>query len=162
MIVGIDPGKSGGIAWLDSKGLMNAAPMPKTERDVWELILNVRPECICIEKVHSMPGQGVASSFKFGQSYGFLRGISTAVGAVLEEVTPQKWMKSLGCMTRGDKNVTKQRAQQLFPWLKITHAIADATLIAEYCWRNCFYGQYRAPSNPAPQDNNATRSILVV
>jgi hypothetical protein len=52
-----------------------------------------------------------------------------------EEVSPQKWQKAMGCMTKGDKNVSKAKAQQLFPQLKITHAIADALLIAEYARR---------------------------
>ena len=45
---------------------------------------------------------------------------------------PQVWQKALGCMTGGDKNVTKRRAQELFPGHKITHATADALLIAHY------------------------------
>ena len=52
-----------------------------------------------------------------------------------EEVTPQKWQKALGCRTGGDKNVSKARAQALFPLQNITHAIADALLLAEYCRR---------------------------
>jgi hypothetical protein len=56
----------------------------------------------------------------------------TAAGIPFERVTPQKWQKAMGCMTKGDKNVSKRRAQELFPQLKITHAIADALLIAEY------------------------------
>lgn len=41
----------------------------------------------------------------------------------------------MGCLTNGDKNITKQRAQQLFPSAKVTHKIADALLLAEYCRR---------------------------
>ena len=43
-----------------------------------------------------------------------------------------RWQKYLGCLTKGDKNVSKAKAQELFPDLKITHAIADSLLIAEY------------------------------
>jgi hypothetical protein len=35
-------------------------------------------------------------------------------------------------MTKGDKNVSKRKAQELFPQLKITHATADALLLAEF------------------------------
>jgi hypothetical protein len=49
-----------------------------------------------------------------------------------EEVSPVKWQKVMGCLSKGDKNVTKAAAQRLFPDIKITHAIADALLIAEY------------------------------
>ena len=39
----------------------------------------------------------------------------------------------MDCLTGGDKNVTKRKAQSLFPWVKVTHAIADSMLLAEYC-----------------------------
>lgn len=48
------------------------------------------------------------------------------------EVTPQKWQRAMGCLSGGDKNVTKARAQQLWPTLKLTHANSDAYLLAEY------------------------------
>ena len=89
----------------------------------------------CLEKVHSMPGQGVASSFKFGQGFGHLEMALTAAKIPFTYVTPQKWQKELGCLTNGNKNVSKSRAQQLFPHIKCTHAISDALLIAEYCRR---------------------------
>ena len=56
----------------------------------------------------------------------------TAAGIPFERVRPQQWQKSLGCLTKGDKNVTKRKAQELFPMMKVTHATADALLIAEY------------------------------
>jgi len=52
-----------------------------------------------------------------------------------ELITPQSWMKALGCMTGGDKKISKAKAQALFPQLKITNDMADALLIAEYCRR---------------------------
>ena len=88
-----------------------------------------------VEKVASSPQMGVTSAFTFGKGYGFLCGILTALGVPWEQVTPQKWQKAMGCLSGGDKNKTKARAQQLFPNLKITHAVADALLIAEYCKR---------------------------
>ena len=86
-----------------------------------------------LENVHSMPKQGVASSFKFGRNFGNLEGLLTGSKIPFDYVTPQKWQKELGCLSHGDKNVTKSKAQRLFPHLKITHAIADALLIMEYC-----------------------------
>jgi hypothetical protein len=79
---------------------------------------------------------GVTSAFTFGQSYGFLRGILAASKIPFIEVSPQKWQREMGCMTKGNKNVTKQAAQQRWPKLKITHANADSLLIAEYA--RCF------------------------
>lgn len=133
-IIGIDPGQSGGIAILYDAGGILVSKMPETERDIFDLLFerDQASPTVFLESVHSMPGQGVSSSFKFGRAYGFLRGIITALKYPLHDVTPQKWQKALSCLTGGDKNVSKQRAQQLFPQLKITHATADALLIAEY------------------------------
>lgn len=142
LILGIDPGASGGVAWWQHDVKMDCAKMPETERDVYELLESlVNAERVSyggavvkayIESVHSMPGQGVASSFKFGRNYGFLRGCLIALEIPFEEVTPMKWQTSMGCRTKGDKNVSKSRAQQLWPGIKITHAVADALLICEH------------------------------
>lgn len=132
--IGIDPGQSGGIAVIYVPTDFVAGKMGETERDT-AAMLTFPPFMQCfawIERVHSMPKQGVASSFKFGQSYGFLRGLLIGKNIPFEEVTPQKWQKEMNCLSKGDKNVTKARAQQLWPGIKITHAIADALLIAEY------------------------------
>lgn len=133
--IGIDPGVSGGIS-LVSDSLSYGVPMPKTEADIAQVIRELRDShsavfCL-IEKVHAMPKQGVSSTFTFGKNYGFLRGCLSTLKVPFEDVTPRKWQQSLGCLSGGDKNVTKQKAQQLFPELKITHAIADALLIGEY------------------------------
>lgn len=135
IVLGIDPGQSGGLAWIGLGGVLVGHKMPATERDVWQLLHERVTDFAVIERVHSMPKQGVASSFKFGQSYGFLRGCLIASGIPFEEVTPQAWQKELGCLSKGDKNVTKRRAQQLFPSLKVTHATADALLLAEFARR---------------------------
>ena len=116
--------------------------MPETLADLWDLLVEQvgedpvhRTLHACLERVHSMPGQGVASSFKFGQGFGNLEMALTAARIPFTYVTPQKWQKELGCLTKGNKNVSKSRAQQLFPHIKCTHAISDALLIAEYCRR---------------------------
>ena len=134
IFIGIDPGKSGGIAWVDPHKSVHAFKMPDTERDIWDSIdaLGHEGTTAFIERVSAMPKQGVSSTFKFGMNYGFLRACLIAAKIPFEEVTPGKWQRSLGCLSGGDKNVTKAKAQQIFPELKITHAIADALLIAEY------------------------------
>lgn len=139
--IGVDPGGSGAIACLSDEGVA-FTKNSETETDVcdWLVENGLRDgygTCALIERVHSMPKQGVASSFKFGQSYGFLRGLLIACKIPFEEVSPVKWQTAMGCRSGGDKNVTKARAQQLFPKVKITHANADALLIAEYCRRQC-------------------------
>jgi hypothetical protein len=56
----------------------------------------------------------------------------TAAGIPFERVRPQVWQKAMSCMTGGDKNVSKRKAQELFPAIKCTHATSDALLIAEF------------------------------
>ena len=131
-LIGIDPGKSGGIAIISNDECF-AIPMPETERDIYDYLKDNSKDAFCIiEQVHAMPGQGVTSMFTFGMGYGGLRMALVAAAIPFETVTPQKWQKALQCQTKGDKNVSKRRAQELYPKLKITHAIADAILIAHY------------------------------
>jgi crossover junction endodeoxyribonuclease RuvC len=133
VVIGIDPGKSGALALVGLEEAV-AYKLDNTERDIYEKLVEfaAQADFAFIEKVNAMPKQGVSSTFKFGQSYGFLRGILVASGIPFEYVTPAKWQRALSCLSGGDKNVTKGRAQELFPNLKITHAIADSLLIAEY------------------------------
>jgi len=139
--IGIDPGASGGIGIISTDGNFAIKFGDKTESDIWNELQPLAADYVAgvfavIEDVHSMPKQGVSSSFKFGKHYGFLRGLLVASGIAFEPVTPQRWQKAIGCMSRGDKNVTKQKAQQLFPHIKFTHATADAMLLAEYARRS--------------------------
>lgn len=137
LYMGSDPGKSGATAFLCEGELWwvkhSETPHDITREIVTALARSTPGEVFAIiESVHAMPGQGVSSTFKFGQSYGFLLGLLTALSIPYETVTPRKWQSYMGCLTRGDKNVSKSRAQELFPDVKVTHAIADAILIAEY------------------------------
>jgi hypothetical protein len=145
-IIGIDPGKSGGIAWIGDSGPV-VEKMPETLADLWEVIAmlvyhderhgtqmmayleEVQPGGLHRGKEGTM---GAKSSFVFGRGVGQLEMALTAAGIPFERVRPQQWQKSLGCLTKGDKNVSKRKAQELFPTLKVTHATADALLIAEY------------------------------
>lgn len=143
MFVGIDPGKSGAIAVIDAEGCFVAVvKLKETEQDIWTWMVKElgigygkSGHFAVLEKVGAMPRQGLSSTFKFGVSYGFCRGILTANRIRFEEVTPAKWQGALGCRTKGDKNITKAAAQRLFPTVKITHANADALLLAEYARR---------------------------
>ena len=136
MHIGIDPGKGGGIATL-AAGIAHATKMPETERDIWDFFREhaIIPCRAVIERVHAMPKQGVSSTFTFGQGYGFLRCCLIGNHIPFEAVAPGVWQRKMGCLSRGDKNVTKARAQELFPEERITHAVADALLLAEYCRR---------------------------
>lgn len=143
--VGIDPGQSGGLACLSLDGV-SLERMPLTDRDVWDWIafLGGRSDVTAvIEKVHSFPGQGVASTFKFGMGFGALRMALTAAMIPYEEVDPRRWQKALGIPPRKkdeDNKRFKLRlkafAQRLFPRVEgITLETCDALLIAEYCRR---------------------------
>lgn len=155
-IVGIDPGKTGALAYINLKtGHAVAIAMPHTERDIIDelnILMGTGEIVVYLEKVGTvfMKGKGPSpkSMFTFGQGYGFLRGAIMGCQVRLENVTPQTWQKALGCLSGGDKNVTKQRAQEIFPQLKITHTIADALLIAEFGRRHTLLELQYDDSNP--------------
>jgi Holliday junction resolvasome RuvABC endonuclease subunit len=140
--IGVDPGANGAIAWIDERGKSCVEKMPDTLQDLWELIRDItnfprsaidgRKYKAYIEQVSSSPQMGVVSAFSFGRGYGNLEMALTAAGIPFERVRPQVWQKAMGCMTKGDKNISKAKAQELFPDKKVIHATADALLIALY------------------------------
>jgi hypothetical protein len=132
--LGIDPGKSGAIAAISYDGLLDVIRFDATLHDIsnWLLMKQNAVHCM-IEKVNAMPRQGVASTFKFGRYFGLAEGLLVAHRIPYSFVLPSKWQQEMHCRSKGDKNVTKTRAQQLWPNEKIIHATADAMLIAEYC-----------------------------
>lgn len=142
--IGIDPGKSGGIAYVDDSGNFDAWKIPATERDTLDIIAGLACDGsvrAIIEKVASRPGQGVVSMFTFGQNYGMLRAFLVASFIPFEAVPPGTWQREFSLIDpkatkTQKKNKHKAHAQQLFPGIKITHANADALLIAEYCKRH--------------------------
>ena len=137
--IGVDPGKNGGIAIIDSDGAI-AFPFSE-ERLLIELDgIAQEYECICyLEHVHAMPKQGVSSTFNFGMNFGFIQGVLKAYEIPYELVTPQKWKKEFSCTS--DKNTSIEVCKRLFPnvSLKATErckkdhdGMAEALLIAEY------------------------------
>ena len=138
-VIGIDPGKHGGIAWM-TDGKPCVEKMPDTLQDLWDLIVSISLNAetggtgihAYLEQVSSSPGMGVVSAFTFGNGFGHLEMALTAASISFERIRPQVWQKAMGCMTKGDKNVSKRKAQELFPQIKVTHATADALLIAQY------------------------------
>ena len=87
-----------------------------------------------IEAVHSFPGQGVASTFKFGMNYGQWLGILAGSMIPYTQVTPQVWMKHYKSMPKDKtarKNHLKHLAQQRYPKHRVTLKTADAILLAE-------------------------------
>ena len=141
-VIGIDPGVHGGIVLLNGEDgeVISILPIPKTEDELKEHLHSIKvlqdifgPGPAYIEKVGYMRGDGGKGAFTFGKIYGELRMGVKMLGIEVRDVYPAVWQSHLSCLSGGDKNVTKRKAQELFPQVrKITHAVADALLIAEY------------------------------
>jgi crossover junction endodeoxyribonuclease RuvC len=149
--LGIDPGKSGGLALLRDDGTVKwYARMPETLLDVWKLIQGsgipqIRTIAV-IEKVRSSPQMGVTSAFTFGRGYGQLEAMLLAAYIPSSEIFPQTWQKALGIPKRQKEEEQPQfklrllkEAQRRFPsldlWSKTKGeqlAVCDALLIAYY------------------------------
>ena len=155
-MLAVDPGRKGGIALLHKDGRVLAWPVPNSkdgidEERIWNLFQDkIKPlvdpsDFAIIELVWSRPffnprnprqRQSPKSSFTFGLVTGWLRAGIRSVGLYPFEISPREWQTELGCLTKGDKDVTKGLAQTLFGnQLRITNGVADALLIAEYARR---------------------------
>lgn len=141
-IIGIDPGKNGGIAWQHQGQNIAVEKMPDTLKDVSELLRDIQTGAsgdvmAYLEQVHAGvfrggSQMGVTSAFTFGQGFGHLEMGLTAHEIPFVRVRPIEWQTLMGCKTGGDKNVSKKRAQELVPHVSMTHAKADACLICLY------------------------------
>lgn len=145
--IGLDPGKNGGIAVLDEFLNIKAIKIPDTDHETADFLRPfAKAEYVIavLEKVSASPQMGVVSAFTFGGSYRSLQMLLACLEIRYVEKRPQEWQKHMGCLTRGDKNVTKKKAKALFPKEKVTHATADAMLIAKYAFE-----RYRREMNLA-------------
>jgi len=141
-IIGIDPGISGGIAVIYDGGEATAFAMPDTDIGILDSLREVTRTVgwrVYIEKVSPQPKNGARGNFTFGRSVGALRMAVAACGIPMHEVTPQRWQASFGLPSAAEagsntakKNAHKRKAQEMFPGIRMTHAIADALLIAEW------------------------------
>ncbi len=147
--IGIDPGFKGAIAVIEELSIQlidtPSATIGKTKREyqvsqMYEILNMYRSDSIvAIEKVHSMPRQGVASAFTFGKGYGIWLGLLAALQMPYDEVTPQRWQKEMMADMQKGKDASRLRAMQIYPRLtqklnkKSYDGRADALLIAE--WR---------------------------
>jgi hypothetical protein len=137
--LGLDPGEHGAGSILSSTGkILSTFSFHKaTEAEMGSWFKEVKDKYIltaALEKVRSSPQMGCVSAFTFGWNYGLLRGLLAAVQIPFEEPVPQTWQGALGCLSKGDKRVTKQKAHELWPQSVklITHELADSLLIAEW------------------------------
>tara|TARA_R100001015_G_C4614144_1_gene169942 strand:+ start:54 stop:560 length:507 start_codon:yes stop_codon:yes gene_type:complete len=142
VFIGIDPGKNGGIAILnDITGEEVAFRCPKKPDDMFVLFAagvdgsSENVDCF-VEFVHAFPGQGVVSTFSFGQNLGQWEGVIASQEVDINFVNPRKWMEHYSVPPRLQKKDRKRFlrdiAEKLFPNLKMTFNISDALLIANY------------------------------
>ena len=108
---------------------------------------DMKVERVVVENVHSMPGQGLSSTFKFGMACGIIRGVCGALCLPLTLVTPQQWKTAVGLKHRPDKAAARATAMRRFPSLaprlervKDTDR-AEALLIGEWYWTRCILTQ---------------------
>ena len=154
LIIGIDPGISGSICFFQDGTIKDVVEMPtmiegkKNKRqvngsqifnEISEKIKNMDKKNIkvVIEHVTAMPGQGVTSMFNFGQSFGILKGICSAMQLSVYFVRPAKWKKYFN-LINSEKDASRTRAIEIFPYYssnlskKKDSNKADAILIASY------------------------------
>jgi crossover junction endodeoxyribonuclease RuvC len=147
LIIGVDPGKTGGIAVLHEGRLLDAFRMPLTAdgkqvdaqgvRDLLDAVANPWRDVIVLEKVHAMPKNGSIASFSLGHSVGVVVGVALGAGYRLRLIAPAEWKKIVGIPAGSDKGASRAKASELFPdkrelWkLKKDDGLAEAALIAE-------------------------------
>ena len=153
-IIGIDPGISGAICFFEDGKIIDVIEMPtmaegkKNKRqvngsqiynEISKRIIKIEKQDIrvVIEQVSAMPGQGVTSMFNFGQSFGILKGICSAMKLPMYFVRPAKWKKYFG-LINSEKDASRTRAIEMFPYFssqlskKKDSNKADAILIASF------------------------------
>ena len=153
LIIGIDPGISGSICFFEDGKIIEVIEMPvmtegkKNKKQVngaqiynefLKRINNKNDEIrVVIEQVSAMPGQGVTSMFNFGQSFGILKGICSAMQLPMFFVRPAKWKKYFN-LINSQKDASRTRAIEIFPYFstqlskKKDSNKADAILIASF------------------------------
>lgn len=140
--VGVDPGANGGIGVIDTHE-DSAEAFLYSEDKLMEVIHLPGRMRVLVEEVHSMPKQGVASTFSFGMNYGIILGILKALHQQYDLVTPRKWKKEFSL--NGDKKKSIECCKRLFPKVELRKSeksrtehdgMAEALLIAEYARRH--------------------------
>ena len=154
LIIGIDPGISGSICFFEDGKIVEVIEMPtmtegkknkkqvngaQVYNEIFRRIESIDRQKIrvVIEQVSAMPGQGVTSMFNFGQSFGILKGICSAMQLPMYFVRPAKWKKYFN-LINSEKDASRTKAIEIFPYFssnltkKKDSNKADAILIASY------------------------------
>ena len=158
LIIGIDPGISGAMCFFQNGEITDVIDMPsmadgkKNKRqinsqqvfnEISERIINIPKKeiIVVIEQVSAMPGQGVTSMFNFGQSFGVLKGVFSAMQIPMDFVTPVKWKRFFN-LIKTNKDSSRTKAIEIYPYIspklsrKKDANKADAILIASFYYRN--------------------------
>ena len=153
-IISIDPGISGAICFFKNGNVIDVIDMPsmaegkKNKRQVngsqiYNEIefrtknLDKKDIFVVIEQVSAMPGQGVTSMFNFGQSYGVIKGICSAMQLPMYFIRPARWKKYFN-LIKTEKDASRTKALEIFPHIssklskKKDNNKADAILIASF------------------------------
>lgn len=146
-IIGVDPGKTGGIAVLHEGRLLDAFRMPLTAdgkqvdaqgvRDLLDAVARPWEDTVVLEKVHAMPKNGSIASFSLGHSVGVVVGVALGAGYRLRLIAPAEWKKIVGIPAGSDKGASRAKASELFPnqrnlWKLVRDdGLAESALIAE-------------------------------
>ena len=158
IIIGIDPGIKGAICILKDGKILDVFDMPimpvgkknKSQVNGSQIYNEIKKATsneektnikVVIEQVSAMPGQGVTSMFNFGQSFGVLKGIFSAMQIPMDFVSPVKWKKHFNLINT-QKDSSRTKAIEFFPY--ISHKLsrkkdankADAILIASFYYKN--------------------------
>ena len=154
LIIGVDPGISGSICFLLDGKILEVLDMPtmaegkKNKKqingsqifnEISRVINKIQNQevRVVIEQVSAMPGQGVTSMFNFGQSFGILKGICSAMKLPMYFVRPAKWKKYFN-LINSQKDASRTKAIEIFPYFsqelskKKDANKADAILIASF------------------------------
>ena len=152
IIIGIDPGITGAISILENSKVIEVHETPtmidgkKNKREVnGAQITNIikkwlnkdKEVIVVVEHVNAMPGQGVTSMFNFGQSFGVIKGICSALSLPIYFVSPTKWKKHFN-LIKTNKDASRTKVIEVFPEIsgqlsrKKDSNKADAILIALY------------------------------
>lgn len=144
--IGIDPGQKGGIAVIyDELEEPEITVVPYSDMELierCEALTGLPGVRCCLEAVHAMPKQGVRSTFTFGESYGYIRGVLEANRISYQVIPPERWKKEFGLNTDKKKSVAVCKA--LFPDVSLlptersrvdSDGMAEALLMAEYARR---------------------------
>jgi hypothetical protein len=149
MIVGIDPGQDGAIAFIrpgSSVNICDVHKMPLSGKGVdCEAICKLitmagNVSLAVVECVHSMPKQGVSSSFQFGRTLGRIEGVIRTLRIPLAMPTPQAWKKLVLAGTKKDKDAAIDYVRRMYPSAQLIqpgcrvpdHNIADSVCLAEF------------------------------